>query len=95
MVRAASRLMALSKASGPSSRPPLIWPRSAILHSAAASMVEGSLAVTVSTAERMATLGVAMPSAWASSMALAMMSALSSRLGRMFTAASVMSSSLA
>ena len=38
---AASGLMALSKASGPSSSPPVIWPRSAILHSAAASIVEG------------------------------------------------------
>ena len=40
--RAASRLMALSNASGPSSRPPVIWPRSAILQSAAASMVAAS-----------------------------------------------------
>ena len=43
LMRAASGSMALSKASGPSSRPPVIWPRSAILHSAAASMVEGIL----------------------------------------------------
>jgi hypothetical protein len=35
------QVIALSKASGPSSRPPVIWPRSAILHSAAASSVEG------------------------------------------------------
>ena len=41
LIRAASGSMALSKASGPSSRPPVIWPRSAILHSAAASIVEG------------------------------------------------------
>ena len=41
LMRAASGLIALSKASGPSSMPPVIWPRSAILHSAAASMVEG------------------------------------------------------
>ena len=57
LVVAASSSMALSKASGPSSRPPLIWPRSAILHSAAASMVEGIFGVTVSTAERIATFG--------------------------------------
>ena len=38
--------------------PPVIWPRSAILHSAAASIVEGIFVVTVSTAERIATRGV-------------------------------------
>ena len=43
LIRAASGLIALSKASGPSSSPPVIWPRSAILQSAAASMVEGML----------------------------------------------------
>ena len=59
LMRAASGSMALSKASGPSSTPPVIWPRSAILQSAAASMVEGILVVTVSTAERIATFGVA------------------------------------
>ena len=62
LMRAASGLIALSKASGPSSSPPVIWPRSAILHSAAASMVEGMVGVTVSTAERMATFGVPSPS---------------------------------
>ena len=59
LIRAASGLMALSKASGPSSSPPVIWPRSAILQSAAASIVEGIFGVTVSTADRIATLGVA------------------------------------
>ena len=49
---------ALSKASGPSTSPPEIWPRSAILHSAAASIVDGIFDVTVSTAERIATRGV-------------------------------------
>src|SRR4029453_11518295 len=58
---AASGSMALSKASGPSSTPPVIWPRSAILHRAAASMVDGILDVTVSTAETMATRGVPSP----------------------------------
>ena len=58
---AASRLMALSNASGPSSRPPVIWPRSAILHSAAASIVDGISEVTVSTADRIATFGRPMP----------------------------------
>ena len=53
LIRAASGSIALSKASGPSRMPPVIWPRSAILHSAAASMVEGIFDVTVSTAERM------------------------------------------
>ena len=50
--------MALSKASGPSSSAPVICLRSAILQSAAASMVEGIFEVTVSTADRMATRGV-------------------------------------
>ena len=58
---AAARLIALSRASGPSSSPPLIWPRSAILHSAAASIVEGIFEVTVSTADRMATLAARFP----------------------------------
>ena len=54
---AAASLTALSKASGPSSTPPVIWPRSAILHSAAASSVEGIRALTISTAARIATRG--------------------------------------
>ena len=61
LIRAASGSMALSKASGPSSMPPVIWPRSAILQSAAASIVEGILDVTVSTADRIATRGVPKP----------------------------------
>ena len=40
LVLAASSETALSKASGPSRMPPVIWPRSAILHSAAASIVD-------------------------------------------------------
>ena len=63
LIRAASSLIALSKASGPSSRPPVIWPRSAILHSVAASTVDGISGLTVSTAARIATLGCSMPSA--------------------------------
>ena len=66
---AAAGLTALSKASGPSTRPPVIWPRSAILHSAAASSVERILGLTVSTAESTATRGVSMPITWARSMA--------------------------
>ena len=57
LISAASRLIALSNASGPSSTPPVICPRSAILHIAAASIVEGILEFTVSTAERIATFG--------------------------------------
>ena len=60
-ILAASRSMALSKASGPSRTPPVIWPRSAILHSAAASIVDGILDVTVSTADKIATRGVPEP----------------------------------
>ena len=63
LVRAASSETALSKASGPSRMPPVIWPRSAILQSAAASSVERMSGETVSTAERIATRGVTMPSA--------------------------------
>ena len=76
LVCAASTSIALSNASGPSTSPPVIWPRSAILHSAAASMVEGILGVTVSTAERIATFGWAMPMACAKSIAFWQMSRL-------------------
>src|SRR5262249_6709447 len=61
LIRAASGSIALSKASGPSRIPPVICPLSAILQSAAASMVDGILEVTVSTAERIATRGVPRP----------------------------------
>jgi hypothetical protein len=70
-LRAASAEMALSKASGPSSTAPAICPRSAILHSAAASSVEPSREVTVSTADSSATRGCATPSAWATPIFLA------------------------
>src|SRR4029453_2774747 len=46
LMRAASRSIALSKASGPSSSAPVICLRSAILQSAAASMVDGIFEVT-------------------------------------------------
>ncbi len=74
--------------------PPVIWPRSAILQSAAASMVEGSLGVTVSTAETIATRGMASPSTWARSIAFCTMSALAPRSGVTLMAASVISSGL-
>ena len=70
----------------------MIWPRSAILQSAAASMVEGILVVTVSTAERIATRGVPMPMPTQRSMAFWTMSRLASRSGKMLIAASVMNS---
>ena len=54
---------------GRRARAPVICPRSAILHSAAASMVDGILDVTVSTAERIATLGIRSRRACARSMA--------------------------
>ncbi|MNS63637.1 hypothetical protein D3C72_967370 [compost metagenome] len=94
LVSAAALLMALSKASGPSRMPPSICPRRLIMHSAAASMVDGILSVTVSTAERIATLGVSMPSTRTRSMALRTMSAFSFSVGKMLTAASVMNSGL-
>ena len=62
LIFAASLLIALSNASGPSSTPPVICPRSAILHSAAASIVAGIFELTVSTAARIATFGRATPS---------------------------------
>ena len=69
LVCAASSLIALSNASGPSRRPPVIWPRSAILHSAAASSVDWIFGLTVSTAERIATFGCSMPRTCARSIA--------------------------
>ena len=66
---AASSLTALSKARGPSRMPPVICPRSAILHNAAASRVELIFGFTVSTADSTATLGAVMPSMCAKSMA--------------------------
>src|SRR6516225_11480297 len=57
LMAAASSLIALSRASGPSRMPPVICPRSAILHNAAASIVDGIFVVTVSTADRIATFG--------------------------------------
>ena len=92
LIRAASGSMALSKASGPSSRPPVIWPRSAILQSAAASMVEGILVVTVSTADRIATAARRGRSPAQRSIAFWTMSRLVSRSGKMLIAASVMKS---
>src|SRR4051812_6532634 len=62
LILAASALIALSKASGPSSTAPVIWPRSAILQRAAASIVDGIFGLTISTAARMATFGIVMPS---------------------------------
>ena len=91
---AASRLMALSNASGPSSRPPLICPRSAILHSAAASSVAGIFEFTVSTAARIATFGRSTPNVRARSIAFWQMSTLSSSVGAMLIAASVTISTL-
>jgi hypothetical protein len=89
LVFAASRLMALSKASGPSRSPPLIWPRSAILQSAAASSVAGIFELTVSTAARMATFGRSTPNVRARSIAFWQMSTLSSSVGAMLIAPSV------
>ena len=90
LIRAASGLIALSSASGPSSRPPLIWPRSAILHKAAASSVLGIFGLTVSTAARIATRGSPRPSPRCRSIAFWTMSTLVARSGTMLIAASVM-----
>ena len=61
LVRAAARSTALSIASGPSTRPPLIWPRSAIFDSSAASIDDWIAGFTVSTAESTPTRGVSIP----------------------------------
>ena len=82
LIAAASGLMALSSASGPSSSAPVIWPRSAILHRAAASIVEGTFAVTVSIALRIATRTSSTPIACARSIAFWTMSTFSSRSAR-------------
>src|SRR5262249_9961829 len=71
---AASSEIALSKASGPSRMPPVICPRSAILQSAAASIVERISGVGVSTAERIAAFGSAMPRTCARAIAFCTMS---------------------
>ena len=67
----------------------MIWPRSAILQSDAASSVAGMSGFTVSTAARMASFGVASPSARARSIAFWQMSRLVRRSGLMLIAASV------
>jgi hypothetical protein len=94
LIRAASLLIALSNASKPSRMPPVICPRSAILHSAAASSVACIFELTVSTAARIATLGLARPSEVARSMAFWQMWTLSSSVGAMLMAASVTMSTL-
>jgi hypothetical protein len=92
LILAASWLMALSNASGPSSTPPVIWPRSAILQRAAASTVEGTFGFTVSMADKIATRTSLNLRAWARSMAFCVMAILSSRVGAMLIAASEMMS---
>ena len=72
----------------------MIWPRSAILHSAAASRVDGIFAVTVSTAERIATSARRCPGHAPGRWRSGTMSRLSSSVGEMLIAASVMSSGL-
>ena len=57
--------MATSRAMGPSTKAPLIWPRSAILARMAASTVAWTLGSTCSVAAMTATLGLATPRAWA------------------------------
>ena len=87
-------LIALSNASGPSSKAPVIWPRSAILHNAAASMVDCICGLTSSTAAKMATLGCSISSACAKSIAFCKMSFLVSKSGTTLSAQSVKVKSL-
>ena len=81
LVLAESAETALSKASGPSRMPPVIWPRSAILQSAAASSVDLIFSVTISIADRIATRGSGIPKACARSIAFWIMSRLSASVG--------------
>jgi hypothetical protein len=92
LICAAAGLMALSSANGPSTTPPLICPRSAILLRIAASQVVAISRLIVSTADRTATRGCSMPRPSARSIAFWTMSTLVLRSGAMFTAASVTSS---
>src|SRR5258708_31117163 len=55
LIAAASSLIALSSANGPSRIAPVIWPRSAILHRAAASIVDRAPRFTFSLADMIAT----------------------------------------
>jgi hypothetical protein len=89
LIFAASGLMALSRASGPSSSAPVICPRSAILHSAAASKVDGTSGFTVSIAERIATRTSVAPRSRLRSIAFWTMSTFSLSVGAMLIAASV------
>ena len=86
--------MALSMASGPSTRPPLIWPRSAIFDAriAASSTSRGFLNVdAVSTAEKHADLRQFDAERRApTSIALCVMSTLRFKIGAMLLAASEM-----
>ena len=66
----------------------MICPRSAILHSAAASIVDGTTGLTVSIADMIATRTSSNPSAWPRSIAFCTISTLSARVGAMLTAAS-------
>ncbi len=66
----------------PSTQPPVIWPRTAILHRATASRVEPSFVATVSTAERIAAFGTAIPSVRQRLIAFCVMSRFSSSVGR-------------
>ena len=68
----------------------MICPRSAILQSAAASSVAGIFEFTVSTAASMATFGFSRPRETARSIAFWQISTLSSSVGAMLMAASVM-----
>ena len=61
-VFAASRADRVVEGERPVEQPPVIWPRSAILQSAAASSVAGIFEFTVSTAARIATFGRSTPS---------------------------------
>ena len=88
LVRAAPMSTALSMASGPSTWPPRIWPRSAILDRSAASIEDWIAGVTVSTADRTPTRG-SIPRDSARSMAFWQMSTLVGRSGAMLIAASV------
>ena len=94
LVKAADFDIAVSNARGPSNIPPVICLRSAILHKPAASTVEAIFALTVSTADKIATLGLGVSSACKRLIAFCTISALIAKFGAILIAASVINNGL-
>ena len=89
-----SLLMALSNAKGPSTKQFLICPRLCMMDNKAASSVEGIFSLTISMADKAATLGSSTPIFLINFTALFTICTLCSKVGKMFKATSVMASNL-